>query len=125
MAKKSARPKFLPILLVLLLYHEVSASNGPRKRRSRHLEPSDQFSSHFVVEPRLFHGRSKREIATTRHDDVSLKRHLDHLTVTFDGEDERQFVLDLQLNRQLIPDNYFQKRHHQVKIEAFFRNFSE
>ena len=116
MAKTSGRPKFFAILLVLLLYHEVSASNGPRKRRLRHFDPSDQFSSHTVVEPRVFHGRSKREIASTRRDDdVSSKRHLDHLTVTFDGEDERQFILDLQLNRQLIPDNYFQKRHHQVK----------
>jgi hypothetical protein len=58
--------------------------------------------------------RSKREIATTRSDDDTSQRHIDHLTVTFEGEDERQFVLDLQLNRQLIPDNYFQKTHKQV-----------
>ena len=67
--------------------------------------------------------RSKREIATTRSDDETSQRHIDHLTVTFEGgEDERQFVLDLQLNRQLIPDNYFQRTHKQVGLQMTSQN---
>ena len=36
-----------------------------------------------------------------------------HLTVAWDIEGE-DYVLDLKLNRDLIPDNYFQKYHHEV-----------
>jgi hypothetical protein len=82
------------------------------------LNPADEFSSHSVIHPRVFHARSKREIATTRSDENgSPERHLDHLTVTFEAE--RVFVLDLQLNRQLIPENYFQKTHKQVGHFSF------
>ena len=112
-AWSSVRPSLFPILLLLLLYHEVSGS-GPRKRR-RHLTPADEFTSHSVIHPRVFHARSKREIKTTLSDVIASRgRHLDHLTVTFEDEDEREFVLDLQLNRQLIPENYFQRTHKQV-----------
>ena len=123
-AWSSIRPSLFPILLLLLLYHEISGS-GPRKRR-RHLSPAEEFSSHSVIYPRVFHARSKRQIATTRSDDVaSLGRHLDHLTVTFEDEDEREFVLDLQLNRQLIPENYFQKTHKQVGLSKQFLLMTE
>ena len=119
MANLSGRTKFFPVILILLLYNEVSGS-GHRKRR-RHDGPATEFSSHRIIEPRLFHGRSKREIATTRDvagdggDVTASRRHLDHLTVTFDGDNDRRFVLDLKLNRQLIPENYFQKTHKQVR----------
>ena len=40
--------------------------------------------------------------------------HVTHLTVAWDIEGE-DYVLDLKLNRDLIPDNYFEKYHHEVK----------
>ena len=65
-----------------------------------------------MISPRMFHARHKREIDST-HSSGEDGRHIHHLTVAWDldGED---YVLDLKLNRDLIPDNYFEKYHHQV-----------
>ena len=88
--------------------------------------------THRLISPRLYHARHKREIADTR-DTSAEGRHVHHLTVAWDldGED---FVLDLNLNRDLIPEKYFEKYHHQVSTERcqlqlslwfckFWRNF--
>ena len=70
------------------------------------------FQSHKVINPQLYHGRHKREIAST-HSSEEEGRHIHHLTVAWniDGQD---YVLDLKLNRDLIPEHYFEKYHHQV-----------
>ena len=83
------------------------------------------FQSHKVINPQLYHGRHKREIAST-HSSEEEGRHIHHLTVAWniDGQD---YVLDLKLNRDLIPEHYFEKYHHQVgkfsiKCKKFFCN---
>ena len=75
------------------------------------------FQSHRVINPRIFHGRHKREIDST-HDRDGEGGHVHHLTVAWNIDDE-DVVLDLKLNRDLIPDNYFEKYHKQVILTTF------
>ena len=100
MAKFTSRTKVVPLLLLLLLYNEVTGA-GSRKRRRSRTDPSEEFSSHRIVTPKLYHGRSKREVTSSRdvHDVTDVtRRHLDRMTVTLGSDDdERQFVLDLKL----------------------------
>ena len=49
--------------------------------------------------------------------------HVQHLTVAWDIEGE-DYVLDLKLNRDLIPDNYFEKYHHEVKQFVQLQNWA-
>lgn len=97
------------------------------------------------MKPRMYHGRQKREITTTKNEvrtcgtntisrffiryfskNVKFKvldkiyklysnsipqndlHHLDHLTVTLPIDNE-ELVLDLTLNKQLIPEGFFRK----------------
>jgi hypothetical protein len=126
MAAGSGRMKVFPVLLLLLLYHDVSGT-GSRKRR-RIAEPSKDFSAYTVVAPKLLYSRPKRDISSTggisstgnisstSDADGRSPRHLDRLTLALEAEDSRPFVLDLVLNRQLIPENYFRKTHRQGPI---------
>lgn len=73
--------------------------------------PARDFHSHRVISPRLYHGRHKREIDST-HDANEEGSHIHHLTVGWDVDGE-DYILDLKLNRELIPESYFEKYHHQ------------
>lgn len=73
--------------------------------------PAEDFHSHRVISPRFFHGRHKREIDST-HDKDEEGSHIHHLTVGWDVDGE-DYILDLKLNRELIPESYFEKYHHQ------------
>jgi hypothetical protein len=116
MAKSSGRCKVFPVLLLLLLYHEVSGTGFRKKRRSG--EPSEAFTAHTVVAPKVFHSRPKRDIASTAGNSSTGEglpsRHADRLALALETDDGRPLVLDLVLNRQLIPQNYFQSTHQQV-----------
>jgi hypothetical protein len=67
--------------------------------------PARDFSRHTLVKPRIYHGREKRQITTSKEEGPY---HLDHLTITLpvDGD---ELVLDLTLNKQLIPKGFFRK----------------
>ena len=65
-----------------------------------------------MISPHLYHGRHKRELDSTKDEDEE-GRHVHHLTVGW-VVDHQDFVLDLKLNRELIPESYFEKYHHQV-----------
>ena len=43
---------------------------------------------------------------------------MSHLTVAFTVDEDKEMVLDLQLNRDLLPQGYFEKYHHQVRTES-------
>ncbi|XP_068625731.1 uncharacterized protein Meltrin [Battus philenor] len=64
--------------------------------------PAPEFSRHRLVQPVVHHGRTKREITSTRdttgvhHPEVTVK-------VDVDGE---EYVLDLRLNEDLVTDNH-------------------
>ncbi|XP_008199895.2 disintegrin and metalloproteinase domain-containing protein 12 [Tribolium castaneum] len=89
------------LLLLLSLQQDVA---GSTERTEQH--PARDFSRHTLVKPRIYHGREKRQISTSK--DENGPYHLDHLTISLpiDGED---FLLDLTLNRQLIPKGFFRK----------------
>jgi hypothetical protein len=78
-----------------------------------------------VISPRLYHARHKREISSSLEEDNSNSSssssnnnlHLSHLTVAF-TLGERDVVLDLQLNRDLLPQGYFEKYHHKVRSKC-------
>ncbi|XP_043270654.1 uncharacterized protein Meltrin isoform X1 [Venturia canescens] len=72
--------------------------------------PSEEFSSHTVVRPKVYHARSKRAIFNTKENDDP--RHTDMLTVGFEVDGVER-TLDLRLNTDLIPVNYKQRHQHQ------------
>ncbi|XP_057341759.1 uncharacterized protein LOC130678494 [Microplitis mediator] len=73
-----------------------------------HHAPSEEFSSYKSVKPRIFHGRSKREIFDTRENE---HKHADILTVGFEVDGVER-ILDLRLNTDLIPVGFKQRRQH-------------
>jgi hypothetical protein len=68
--------------------------------------PVSDFRHYSLVKPRMYHGRQKRKITTTKNENDL--HHLDHLTVTLPIDNE-ELVLDLTLNKQLIPEGFFRK----------------
>ena len=69
-----------------------------------------------VVSPRLLHGRHKREIPGTE-DSEEEGGHVHHLTVAW-SQDDQDVLLDLKLNRDLLPESYTEKYQHQVRGEV-------
>lgn len=96
--------------------------------------PSIDFSRHVVIKPKIFHGREKRQISTTLEDvrfnfwtifvlymNVFLfyeylqeGLHTHDLTLGY-NIDGKEYTLDLRLNRELIPANFFVRYQHQGK----------
>ncbi|XP_025201152.1 disintegrin and metalloproteinase domain-containing protein 9 [Melanaphis sacchari] len=67
----------------------------------------NQFNNYAFIEPKLFNTRHKREIQSTKINPNGLE-HAHDITLTFvdNGQD---YIIDLSLNRGLIPVNYFEK----------------
>ncbi|XP_031787102.1 uncharacterized protein LOC100118678 [Nasonia vitripennis] len=97
------RMRRLLTVVVLLLLSVVVASNA------RIQGPSADFSAHRIVRPRVYHGRSKREITSTRESDTD---HTDVLSVGLELNGESR-ILDLRLNTDLIPAGYKERYQHQ------------
>ncbi|KAI4491099.1 hypothetical protein M0802_010409 [Mischocyttarus mexicanus] len=94
------------------------------------LGPSPEFSRHTIIKPRVYHGRTKRQISSTKENciwifavmDMDIQHwiegqsssndidHADILTVGFEVDGVKR-VLDLRLNTDLIPVGY--KQHYQ------------
>ncbi|XP_060864601.1 disintegrin and metalloproteinase domain-containing protein 9 [Metopolophium dirhodum] len=67
----------------------------------------NQFNNYAFIEPKLFNARHKREIQSTKINPNGLE-HAHGITLIF--VDKRQeYIIDLSLNRGLIPVNYFEK----------------
>ncbi|CAG5014104.1 unnamed protein product [Parnassius apollo] len=64
--------------------------------------PAPEFSKHRLVQPVVHHGRTKREISSTRD---STGAHHSEVTVKVDIEGE-EYVLDLRLKEDLVSDNH-------------------
>ncbi|CAK9824753.1 Disintegrin and metalloproteinase domain-containing protein 12 [Anthophora retusa] len=95
----TVRCKLVLILVLLAILPNVyTESHGP----------SPDFSRHTLVRPRVYHGRSKRQISSTKENDIE---HADVLTVGFELDGVKR-VLDLRLNTDLIPTGYQQRHQH-------------
>ena len=75
---------------------------------------SGEFSRHTVARPRFFQASKNSEIAHTRRNDTGHRHHLDQITVRVEVDGGKELVLDLALNKHLIPDTYFEKYHEKV-----------
>ncbi|XP_011065358.1 PREDICTED: uncharacterized protein LOC105152646 [Acromyrmex echinatior] len=84
----------LTLLLTIIIPTAYAESQGP----------SSDFSRHTLVRPRVYHGRTKRQISSTKE---NHHEHADVLTVGF-NVDGVERVLDLRLNTDLIPVGYQQ-----------------
>ncbi|KAG7189977.1 hypothetical protein KM043_006137 [Ampulex compressa] len=96
----------LVLVLIAILPTAYTESQGP----------SPDFAKHTLVRPRIYQGRSKRQISSTKENDID---HADVLTIgmTVDGVER---VLDLRLNTDLIPVGYRQRYQHRgtYKVHA-------
>lgn len=91
--------KLVLVLVLLAILPDVyTESHGP----------SPDFSRHTVVRPRIYHGRTKRQISSTKESDIE---HADLLTVGFELDGIKR-VLDLRLNTDLLPVGYQQRYQH-------------
>ncbi|XP_076677888.1 disintegrin and metalloproteinase domain-containing protein meltrin [Andrena cerasifolii] len=86
------------VLVVAILPDVYTESHGP----------SPDFSRHALVRPRVYHGRTRRQISSTKENDIE---HADVLTVGFELDGVER-VLDLRLNADLIPVGYQQRHQH-------------
>ena len=66
-----------------------------------------------MVSPRLIHGRHKREISHTK-DSKEDGGHVHDLTVAWVDMDDKDVMMDLKLNRDLLPESYKEKYQHKV-----------
>lgn len=96
----TARCKLVLVLVLLAILPDVYTDA---------YGPSPDFSKHTLVRPRVYHARSKRQISSTKENDLD---HADVLTVAFELDGQKR-VLDLRLNTDLIPVNYQQRHQHQ------------
>nr|XP_003701399.1 PREDICTED: disintegrin and metalloproteinase domain-containing protein 12 [Megachile rotundata] len=91
--------KLVLVLVLLAILPDVyTESHGP----------SPDFSRHTLVRPRIYHGRTKRQISSTKESDIE---HADLLTVGFELDGVKR-VLDLRLNTDLLPVGYQQRYQH-------------
>ena len=64
----------------------------------------------------FYHGRTKRQVETTLEGTAAASassKHIHDLTMSFDSRGQK-FILDLKLNQNLIPKEYFHK--YQTKV---------
>ena len=87
-----------------------------KRKRSADTNSATEFSKFSVIQPKVYHSRNKREIKV---DNINPKRdndtieNIDDLILTFSSGGQN-YIVDLQLNHQLIPQGYFQKYHKEV-----------
>nr|XP_031843090.1 disintegrin and metalloproteinase domain-containing protein 9 isoform X2 [Nomia melanderi] len=89
----------LVLVVVVILSGVYAESQGP----------SPDFGRHALVRPRIYHGRTKRQISTTKENDID---HADVLTVGFELNGVKR-ILDLRLNTDLVPVGYQQRHQHE------------
>lgn len=97
----------LCFIIIITLTKDFAASHelgGTHRRTNQPLtdHPTKDFSSHQIVRPLVHHGRQKRRISSTREDDNTHAESL-AVTLTIDSVDH---ILDLRLNKGLLPDNH-------------------
>lgn len=101
---------YLYVMCLLLLL--ASTKDSVELKMSN---PAAEFSRYKVVQPIVYHGRTKREISTTRHPSGAHHPHVT-IRVHIDGD---QYFLDLWLNENLIADNHIVQYQHGAKSVVY------
>ncbi|KAK8395223.1 hypothetical protein O3P69_006145 [Scylla paramamosain] len=95
----------LHVVFLCLLWAGVSRAEGRNEAKGAWRGgPAREFSKHEVVVPSLSHARTKRHLDSTIHEDG----HVHDITLGFTLDDQ-DILVDLQLNRDLLPKDYFEK----------------
>ena len=111
MISSKMAPLITPAMMLLLLCCQLVVLAAEDTLASA---ASGEFSRHTVARPRFFHAAKNAEIAHTRRNDTRHRHHLDQITVRVEVDGGKELVLDLALNKHLIPDTYFEKFHEKV-----------
>ncbi|XP_041985575.1 disintegrin and metalloproteinase domain-containing protein 19 [Aricia agestis] len=90
-------PSVVCILVCVILL--VLTKDTVETHEIRH--PAPEFTRHRVVTPTVHHGRTKREISSTKHTDG-----IHHREVTVTVDLDRPLVLDLRLNEDLVAGDH-------------------
>lgn len=98
--------KLVLVLVLLAILPDVHTENHG---------PSPDFSRHTLVRPRIYHGRTRRQISSTKENDVE---HADVLVVGLELDGVKR-TLDLRLNSDLIPVGYQQRHQHQGTYKVY------
>ncbi|XP_057657242.1 uncharacterized protein LOC130894422 isoform X1 [Diorhabda carinulata] len=93
-------------LCVVLFVYSVCNEDIPRKSLLDEQHPATEFSRHTLVKPKLYHGREKRQISSTKHEVTGTHTDYIQIKMEVDGQD---MILDLTINKDLIPQGFFHK----------------
>ncbi|XP_022902452.2 disintegrin and metalloproteinase domain-containing protein 12 isoform X1 [Onthophagus taurus] len=124
MADVVVRVCYMLCLLLSTGYLDITIAHTEGKFK-QHLDisteqhPAPDFTRHTLIKPRIYHGREKRQISSTKEESGY---HIQNLQIQYDlrGKD---YTLDLQLNRDLIPKNFFHRV--QENGKSVLKNLSE
>ena len=120
----------LLVLLGWITSNNASSNNFGEKsdnlkyiKRKRNVDTNSatEFSKFSQIQPEVYHVRDKREIKV---DNINPKRdngtieNINDLILTF-SSGGKNYIVDLQLNHQLIPHGYFQKYHKDVSLYCY------
>ena len=100
-----------------------------RRKRSTDTNSAPEFSSHSIIQPKLYHVSDKHEVDIQNLNPKRENRKgksvedLNDLTVSFTSRGQ-DYVIDLRLNHQLIPHGYFQKYHEKVILKIIESNMN-
>uniref|UniRef100_W8B9I5 Disintegrin and metalloproteinase domain-containing protein 9 n=1 Tax=Ceratitis capitata TaxID=7213 RepID=W8B9I5_CERCA len=87
-----------------------ASENAQSKAHSSYPQTGDffpalnEFSSHSVIRPEVWHGRHKRALRSTL--DAEDSQHVPHITLTYQHEGQR-VQIDLHRNDELLPAEHF------------------
>ena len=89
-----------------------------KRKRNADTNSATEFSKFSIIEPIIYHVRDKRKkdvenIHLKLHNDSAVTENINDLVLTFSSGGQK-YIVDLQLNHQLIPYGYFQKYHKKV-----------
>ena len=84
------------------------------KRRPGVLDPAPEFDQHLEV--KIQTQNDSKLLNFNRQEE--MYPHSLEMSITKTESNEPIFILDLVLNKDLIPDNYYEKHHHEVRIET-------
>ena len=89
-----------------------------KRKRNAGTNSATELSKFSIIEPVIYHVREKREldvenIHPKEYNDTRVIENINDLILTFSSRGEK-YIIDLQLNHQLIPYGYFQKYHKKV-----------
>ena len=90
-----------------------------KRKRNSTTNSASEFVTYNVIQPKIYHVQEKREIdisnihPKTKNKNSTVVQNINDLTITFISGDQ-EYIVDLQLNHQLIPKGYFQKYHKKV-----------